>query len=261
MKQLFLSLGFLCSFLYTFAQPTACTPIPGVSGETCLSPCWHCLNPYVGTTSGFLPMGATLNNFCGKNVSLQNDQYLAFKPLCSGVGTTTFTITSPEWCTIQAAIYKADGCGTLPYQCNPGFSGKLSNFGNVVNYDDKTFYVLMIDGINTQACTFSIQVNELACIDTSACFKMPPTANREMDQSDALKVFPNPTDGSVQLSCAQGFDAVQLRFWNVQGKIVAQFDRQSGTNLTIDLVHLPRGLYYLQVIDAKRQHWTQVVRE
>jgi hypothetical protein len=206
-------------------------------------------------------MGATLNNFCGKNVSLQNDQYLAFKPLCSGVGTTTFTITSPEWCTIQAAIYKADGCGTLPYQCNPGFSGKLSNFGNAVNYDNQSFYVLMIDGINAQACTFSIQVNELACIDTSACFKMPPTASHEIQLERGLKLYPNPTDGVVQLSCSSGFNEAQLRLWNVQGKIVAQFDRQSGAMLKLDLAHLPSGLYWLQVSEAEDLHWIQVVKE
>ena len=160
-------LSAVLAFFYTIAiaQPPICTPVAGGAGETCLSPCWTCLNPYFGNTFNFQPMGAAINNFCPPNTALHNDQYLAFKVLCGGVGAVTFTITSNSGCNIQAAIYKVGGCGALPLQCNPGFSGTINNFGNNVNYTAGDFYMLMIDGVGGAQCFFTVTVNQPACVE------------------------------------------------------------------------------------------------
>ncbi|MBK8722355.1 MAG: hypothetical protein IPL95_08835 [Saprospiraceae bacterium] len=163
MKRHLLSLILFFCYLLSNAQ-TPCTPIPGSAGETCANPCWVCLNPYFGNTFSFQNQGATPNQFCGNGTSLDNDQYLAFIPTCSGQGVVSFTITSNGGCNIQAAIYKQGMCNMTPLECNAGFNGTISGFGGSVTYTAGTMYMLMIDGVSGAQCFFNVECENPDCI-------------------------------------------------------------------------------------------------
>lgn len=233
MKRHLLSLILFFGYYLSNAQ-TPCTPVPGGAGETCGNPCWVCLNPYFGNTFNFQSQGASPSNFCPPNTSLDNDQYFLFIPQCFGVGAITFTITSNSGCQIQAAIYKAGQCNTLPLECNSGFSGSISGFGGSVNYQAGMNYILMIDGYGGAQCFFSVEVDQPSCISKPP---NPFPQNWSPMTSNAPNPIPcaNPIpDVWYNFSVPTASGAQKYHWWVKQGDATIKKGNLQGNDITIN---------------------------
>ena len=76
-----------------------------------------------------------------------------------------------------------------------------------------------------------------------------------LDETTKLKAFPNPTSGSIRFSIENQKNKVIL--YNTNGTEVM---RQENTN-EINVEHLPKGFYTVQLIDNKQKStFTKVVK-
>jgi hypothetical protein len=80
------------------------------------------------------------------------------------------------------------------------------------------------------------------------------------DTGNELGVFPNPTDGLVNLVFS---DAVKgssrLRVTDIHGKTVEERFLIDSQNISVDLSHLPQGLYLIGLENSGMSHYTKVV--
>jgi len=75
-----------------------------------------------------------------------------------------------------------------------------------------------------------------------------------------LRVFPNPSDGNIQLDLTSfGHHIVNITMTDITGKIVLDKAVTAGNVRTLDLGHLPEGSYILQISSSNDQMQTKVV--
>jgi hypothetical protein len=77
-----------------------------------------------------------------------------------------------------------------------------------------------------------------------------------------LELYPNPTTGKVQLEIfIPGNDLFEIVVKNVLGEEVDQFTvkKQNGFKRTLDLKHLPNGVYVIQLKTGTHEINKQVV--
>jgi len=75
-----------------------------------------------------------------------------------------------------------------------------------------------------------------------------------------LRVFPNPSDGILQLDLTSfGQHVVDVTMTDITGKIVLDKAITAGNVETLDLGHLPGGSYILQISSSNDHMQTKVV--
>ncbi len=85
-------------------------------------------------------------------------------------------------------------------------------------------------------------------VDTDEPELVAPTVN----------VFPNPSNGIVNIEW--NFDAqTQIRIWDVNGKLVQQMQPGAGSQVQLNLSHLARGAYFLQIAHAQQLATTKIL--
>jgi PKD repeat protein len=65
-----------------------------------------------------------------------------------------------------------------------------------------------------------------------------------------LNVYPNPANNQITISSNQSLDNAQGKIIDLNGKIIETF-RVTETSTTIDVIHLTKGYYILQIINSK----------
>lgn len=93
---------------------------------------------------------------------------------------------------------------------------------------------------------YRVKVDQVGCVDTSACYNITLTGLNELKDDDKVKVFPNPTNGMVHIYSDNGFKNATL--YSESGKIVMTEIKHS-----FDIQNLPSGLYFLE-LDAYNKH-------
>lgn len=75
-----------------------------------------------------------------------------------------------------------------------------------------------------------------------------------------IAVFPNPTAGTVRLKAERAYQALTLRVYNPQGKLIQV--REASGNETVELqLEGPPGLYLIQVIGDEHSHSLKVLKQ
>ena len=69
------------------------------------------------------------------------------------------------------------------------------------------------------------------------------------DRFGEIKVFPNPTSGGLTIEKEKAGD-LQLALWDMKGSIIIQ-ESMSASIHSLDLSHLPQGIYVLRMSDGK----------
>jgi hypothetical protein len=83
---------------------------------------------------------------------------------------------------------------------------------------------------------------------TSETFKAVGVTLNEIQEKLAVKVYPNPTQGKVNiLSENQNLENATLSLYDVQGSLIINLPNQSGRIFEIDLSGLEKGIYLMKV--------------
>ena len=108
---------------------------------------------------------------------------------------------------------------------------------------------------------YAVIITKNACSDTSDCININNVGLNENKEIDALKLYPNPTNGKVTLaisSLKEGqytFELMDALGRIVSSKIILE------KITVIDLTNYERGVYLIRVSDENRQSTLRVVRK
>ncbi len=69
-----------------------------------------------------------------------------------------------------------------------------------------------------------------------------------LDKIDIVKIFPNPTKGTITISNIQGIELSSIKIYNVLGRLVKQIEVQKGlSKISTNLEKLNKGIYLLNL--------------
>ena len=105
-----------------------------------------------------------------------------------------------------------------------------------------------VTGTSLSGCTKSTAFSQIVTICTGVAEAMPP---------GALKLYPNPTNGLFTIEAAAASRAV---ITNVFGQEIGTVELTSGQN-SLELLHEPAGVYFIQVSDHQRDHVFKLIKE
>ncbi|MEM7654732.1 MAG: T9SS type A sorting domain-containing protein [Bacteroidota bacterium] len=107
--------------------------------------------------------------------------------------------------------------------------------------------------------TYALAVSNGACQDTSACMDWLSIGLPAIFPT-TWQVFPNPSDGWVQIQLDQAYPEVEIRVLDLQGKELNQ--EVAGGRQQVE-VALPAeaGVYLLEVRAGEQRGWQKIIRE
>ena len=129
--------------------------------------------------------------------------------------------------------------------------------GGVVGENEATFVTDLLENMDAITCQVTssaecVEVNPLfsneIIVSVDSC--AVPT-KEELDQKATILVYPNPTAGKIFVKISQTSANFTARLLNAQGQLllterlensVAPYTRE------LNLTHLPKGVYYLQIV-------------
>ncbi len=139
--------------------------------------------------------------------------------------------------TVSGMTLTANASGTgfsyLWYDCD---SGTLVPFES-----DQTFSP-------TLSGNYALIVTENGCTDTSACYPVLGAGWEELNEQ-LLSVFPNPTEGTIDLVMT-GSDILEIKVYSAPGKLVYSM-RPVDLATKVDLGFAESGAYLVEVVTVK----------
>ena len=83
-------------------------------------------------------------------------------------------------------------------------------------------------------------------------------SNTDYETDASISVYPNPTNGNVNINCNNTIKSIQL--FDVQGRLL-QTDLVNQTSTVIDISNKSKGVYFLKIISDKGIGVEKIVRE
>ena len=116
-------------------------------------------------------------------------------------------------------------------------------------YGDAGSYTFWIKATDKAGVSDSLQVNltveEVVGIGTNT-------------YSQAFKVYPNPTQSKLTISIEKDADNFTYKLFSLQGRILLSGNSEVNEK-TLELRHLPKGMYYLQVMAGGKLFTEQII--
>jgi hypothetical protein len=176
------------------------------------------------------------NHLCGNNITGFNPIWFAFTG-----DDNTYTINSTGGFDLIATLYSGE-CGNLTaLVCND--DDVALNFGLEIQTEVGVDYLLIASSANGGSGAFNIEVTNQGSVGVTNI------------SETALRVFPNPTRGMIQLP---QIDLERVEAYDATGRLVVS-QQQPGTS--IDLSAQPAGLYILKMYAGEEVYSAKVVKE
>ena len=151
----------------------------------------------------------------------------------------------------DASIFQGDSIPLLAtggslYHWNPETGLTNPNIPNPIAFPDTTTtYVVLVMG---DSCVIT---------DTMTITVLPVSVNSIADLSSQIKVFPNPSEGKVEVRSLK-FEVQKIEVYNMLGEKVFSTANNS-KQINLDLSDLPNGFYTLIAIDDRGMRGTKKV--
>lgn len=100
--------------------------------------------------------------------------------------------------------------------------------------------------------SYAVVISQNGCIDTSNCFTINSLGIIENSFGETLSLFPNPTQGQLNIDFGKTYNELNLQLSDVSGRLLNQWQiyNQQATQLQINQ---PAGMYLLR-IEANEHH-------
>jgi len=145
------------------------------------------------------------------------------------INTVDATITKPDPFTLQAMV---SGASYQWMDCN-------NDYAPIGGANTQTF----IPGLNG---VYAVEVGMWGCKDTSDCVIISAYGLPENDFGNALKVYPNPTDGIVTVELGEAVEHLNVKVLNALGQIISEQIISTPGILTVE-TGLSPGLYFISI--------------
>ena len=181
------------------------------------------------------PDGTTVDNI---TATIVRSDTLESVNTCDSIITTTVNVTVVDVSVVQNQATLTAGATNATYQwinCsdNSAISGATEQA-----------FVATSDG------SYAVIITQSQCTDTSTCYNVTGVGIADNRIPDAIRVYPNPTEGKINI---EGIDAKKetiVKIWNSNGDIVFS-EKAKKASFIINLGEEPRGTYLIQIINDK----------
>ena len=106
--------------------------------------------------------------------------------------------------------------------------------------------------------TYAVEISQNGCVDTSACISMIVLAANEDKLSKGIIVYPNPTDGTINVSMDEHHEKTQVEVMDVAGKVIGRYFSANG-RVELDLGS-KQGVYFVKVFLPKEQTVFKIIK-
>ena len=100
--------------------------------------------------------------------------------------------------------------------------------------------------IATANGNYAVEVTQSGCVDTSSCYEVTGVGILENDFGSSLSVYPNPTEGKLNIDLGRSFKGVSITTSNIAGQIISNKYLGTTRHLSIDLEGTA-GYYMVEV--------------
>jgi hypothetical protein len=164
--------------------------------------------------------------------------------LCYGSNSTTITVNSIP--VVLATAQRTNMCkgetntltasGAVSYSWSGG--SNPTNATNVISPSNNITYTYFLTGTNAEGCTntASVSVKVNACTSISENSKI----------SDLVSIFPNPSNGLLNVRFETQLENASLEIRNVLGAVVLRKE-VTETEIKLDLKNQPNGIYFILI--------------
>jgi hypothetical protein len=94
---------------------------------------------------------------------------------------------------------------------------------------------------------YAVVIKKNGCIDKSVCVQIVNLSIAGFDLTDQIKVYPNPTNGVINLAFGTAFETVKTIITNSIGQTILEKTSQNSSDLQLNL-NAPNGIYFVTVI-------------
>ena len=118
------------------------------------------------------------------------------------------------------------------------------NFMAIVGETGQTFTA-------TENGNYAVEITNNGCLDTSACVNVMGIGILENSFGENFKIFPNPTNGNLNIDVGATYSSIALELFSLDGKLI---DRQNFVNASEFnwILNSPPGYYFLTVQSAEK---------
>ena len=118
------------------------------------------------------------------------------------------------------------------------------NFMAIVGETGQTFTA-------TENGNYAVEITNNGCLDTSACVNVMGIGILENSFGENFKIFPNPTNGNLNIDLGATYSSIALELFSLDGKLI---DRQNFVNASEFnwIFNSPPGYYFLMVRSAEK---------
>jgi len=117
--------------------------------------------------------------------------------------------------------------------------------GGVVTINNGN-YIEVLWGADGLGSLCVIETNDIGCIGDTICMDISVNT-KEIYNTKEFGIYPNPSNGKVQLIVSKEQIGNKIEITNINGKIIKQFNIENNT-FTIDLINQTRGVYFIKLI-------------
>jgi len=110
--------------------------------------------------------------------------------------------------------------------------------------------------------SFAVEITKAGCVDTSECNSLEKdvTGVSELNNSNQFVVYPNPTDGDLLIEFDQENTAIQLKVFDLGGKLVIEKSIEAGKEIELDLNGLQNGTYILDISSTETNSRVRITK-
>jgi hypothetical protein len=94
---------------------------------------------------------------------------------------------------------------------------------------------------------YAVNVTLNNCTVTSTCLTVTTSGIYSQNISDVMRVYPNPSNGEVNVSFTNTLNNTSVRLINVVGQVVFEQFNITGDHFTFNVATQPYGIYFVEV--------------
>lgn len=170
------------------------------------------------------------------------------------LNSSTFTTTTNSWGTISYDQTEPTNTGVEMY-----VMGRDNNLNWGVNrefvYIPNNSSILLTDNeLRYRVVLWSTDANAAASLEEVRLQASSYLSRKEIENPIQFKIFPNPSSGQIEIEFQnQSNSKFDLRIYDYLGKLIYSKHQINGLSDNIDLSHLAKGFYFLEIANDQQR--------
>ncbi|MBR9913381.1 MAG: M28 family peptidase [Algicola sp.] len=106
---------------------------------------------------------------------------------------------------------------------------------------------------------YAVEITMGSCTERSECLLFEALNVASFEDGEVI-VYPNPVKNHLQIESGNISD-LEMKLYDMSGKLVRSIQSASGTLTTIDVKRLPQGVYFLSVLNSEKGGTFKIIKE